>query len=262
LSDSWNGCLAVKSQKVGGEMNISRPLLSLAIPIFLTCGLSAAQTPTESSKQENAATLKAINTPTVPYPEEAIKKGIEGKVTLSIVVDATGNVSQAKALSGPQELVPAAIASVRMWQYEPPASAPVTRTVEVSYGFPKECPGPISDRGEVEGNGRLFDKNGKLVAVVDDEQYPSPPYPEQERKSGVAGKMILSISLNSDGHVKDIHAVNSLSPELDKAAIDMVRPWKFKRCQDEPSCGYVNSKAPLEDLRLQFTFRAVCDPLF
>jgi TonB family protein len=110
-----------------------------------------------------------------PFPLEVVRRGIEGKVTLSIVVDAKGNVTQAKALSGPEELFPAALASVKMWQYEPPASAPVTRTVEIGYGVPKECPGPVSDMGEVGGNGGLFDKNGSLVAVADNDEYPSRP---------------------------------------------------------------------------------------
>jgi len=239
-------------------MKFPGPFTRLTL-LFLSFGLSAAQAQNQAPKQENVTSkvppLKAINTPTAPYPEEVRKKGIEGKVALSIVVDEKGNVSQAKALSGPEELVPAALASVKMWQFEPPASAPVTKTVEIAYGFPKECPGPISDISEVEGNGRLFDKNGKLVAVVDDEDYSLPPHPEAERKSGVAGEMLLSITLNPDGHVKEIHAVKSLSRGLDKAAIDTVRPLKFKQIDG-------NSQASLEDLRLQFVFRATCNPHF
>src|SRR4029077_21037283 len=119
---------------------------------------------------------------------------IEGKVTLLIVIDAKGKVSQVKALSGPEELVPAAVASVKMWQFEPPASGPVTWTVETVFAFSKECPGPISEIGEVFGNGRLTDKSGNPVAVVDDDEYASPPYPETERKAGVAGKMVLAIT--------------------------------------------------------------------
>lgn len=247
-------------------MSLSRLLIPFAISI-LACGLSAAQTPTEPSKQESVtnqtASPKLIYSPPPMYPEEARRKGIEGKVTLSIVIDANGNVSQAKALRGPKELelVPAAIDYVRKWQYERPASAPVTKTVEVGYGFPKECPGPLSDIGQVEGTGRLYDKNGKLVAVVDNDDYPSPRYPEQERRSGVAGKMILSVSLSSDGHVKEIHVVKSLSPGLDESVIDMVRRWRFKGCQGEPLCADANSNFPFEDLRLDFIFSALCHPV-
>jgi TonB family protein len=142
-----------------------------------------------------------------------------------------------------------------MWQFEPPGSAAVTTIVEVAYGLPKECPGPISDSGGVEWSWRLRDKNGKTIAVADDDDSPPPPYPEKERKSGVAGKMLLSITLNPDGHVKEIHVVKSLSPVLDKAAIDTVRPLMFQRLDQ-------NSDDSLEDLRLQFVFRATCNPHF
>jgi Gram-negative bacterial TonB protein C-terminal len=80
--------------------------------------------------------------------------------------------------------------------------------------------------------------------------------------AGVAGKMVLSVTLKRDGHVKEIHAVTSLSPGRDKAAIDSVRRWKFKGCQDEPLCGYRDSSAPWKDLRLQFVFTALCHPQF
>ena len=240
------------------KMHFSRLSIPVAIFQFLIC-LPATQTQNKTTTQENAATQaatpKAINTPNPPYPEEAWKKGIEGKVTLLIVIDAKGKVSQAKALSGPKELIPASLTSVKMWQFEPPASAPVTKTVEIEYSFPKECPGPISEMGEVMGNGRLLDKNGRLVAVVDDEYFHNPPYPETERKAGVAGNMILSITLGPDGHVKEIHAAKSLSPTLDGAAIDAVRSWRFKKVEGNP-------EDSLEDLRLRFIFRATCKPRF
>jgi TonB family protein len=259
--------LAVQWEIFEGQMKFSRPVIWLGIFIFYTFGLLAAQSQNEAQapRQENSATqtapLKAIDKPMAPFPEEVVRRGIEGKVTLSIVVDARGKVSQAKALGGPEELFPAALASVKMWQFEPPASAPVTTTVEIGYGVPKECPGPKSDAGGVEGNGRLVDKNGKLIAVVDNGEYPLPSYPEEERMAGIAGKMVLSVTLKRDGYVKEIHVAQSLSPVLDKAATDLVRGWKFKGCQDEPLCGDRNSNVPWKDLRLQFVFRAFCNPL-
>ena len=74
-------------------------------------------------------------------------------------------------------------------------------------------------------------------------------------KSGVSGKLVLSVSLYSDGRVKEIHVVRSLSPALDKNAIETVRTMKFRRLE-------ANSAEPLQDLRLQLTFRATCDPRF
>ena len=43
-------------------------------------------------------------------------------------------------LSGLTELQSAALESVRMWQFEPPASGPVAKTVEISYGSRRNAP--------------------------------------------------------------------------------------------------------------------------
>lgn len=232
----------------------------LILPAFflLSCCLSAVQAQNDSPIQghsANQAQLKAIKTPVAAYPEEARKNGIQGKVTLRIIVDERGKVSEAKVLSGPTELQSAALESVRMWQYEPPASGPVTETVEISYGFPKECPGPVSDQGDVEGSWRLRDLNGKVVAVADNDDAPPPRYLEEERKSGVAGELVLSVSLSSDGYVKEIRVIRSPSPALDERTADAVLTMRFRRIE-------ADSAEPLDDLRLQFTFRATCNPRF
>jgi hypothetical protein len=37
----------------------------------------------------------------------------------------------------------------------------------------------------------LRDKCDKMIAVIDDVDPPQPLYPEEERKAGIAGKMVL-----------------------------------------------------------------------
>jgi len=44
---------------------------------------------------------------------------VEGEVILSVAVDVQGNVSSAKAVSGPPVLRAAAVDSVRRWRYQP-----------------------------------------------------------------------------------------------------------------------------------------------
>src|SRR3974377_1314954 len=85
--------------------------------------------------------LGPIKTPNVPYPDEALKKHVEGTVVLSITVNAQGKVSDAKVISGPPELIQAALDSTRLWEFVPPAPPPFTDTASVSYAFPKPCTG-------------------------------------------------------------------------------------------------------------------------
>jgi TonB family protein len=232
----------------------------LPIALLVAFGSSRASAQDEAAPQKDTALqhvpqLKAIKEPMAPYPEEAQKKGIEGKVILTIVVNAEGRVSDAKVLSGPPELIQAALDSVKMWQYEPPKSAPVTKTVWVSYGFPKPCPGPISERGGVMFSMGLRNDKGLDLGPVDYASWRSPRYPDEDRKAGVAGDMVLSLTVNRKGEVTDVRVVKSLSPHLDKVAIDTARTWKYKVMKGNP-----------EDLPSEFTlhirFEPECDPKF
>jgi TonB family protein len=173
-----------------------------------------------------------------------------GKVTLSVTVDAYGNVSHASALSGPEELVPAALACAKSWKYQPPPSPPLTKVVSISYGS-RDCSGAASERGETELRWVLSDERGKVAAVTDGQEPPTPPYLVEERKAGAVGKMVLSVRLNGDGSVEEIHVVQTVSPGLDQAMMDRLRALKFR----PPS---VNSQLRSEDLYFQVRYRATC----
>jgi protein TonB len=53
------------------------------------------------------------------YPMLARQAHTQGDVAVQIVVDRVGNVVEAKAISGPTVLRPAAVEAVRGWKYEP-----------------------------------------------------------------------------------------------------------------------------------------------
>jgi len=159
-------------------------------------------------------TLKPISTPDPAYPDEAVKEGIEGKVTLRIVVDEQGRVSQATAVSGPPALVSAAVSAVKMWRFEPPRHAPSITTAELSFGLPRECPGLASDSGQVGTTGRLVDRDGKLVAVDDDDfNNDLPAYPEKDRKAGISGELVLLITLSATAQLQNVQVFKSLLAE-------------------------------------------------
>ena len=226
-------------------MNILNRLSLVAIPVCLLCGLAPAQTANQAraAKQEDFAQV-------LPKAFTCSSPSDFGDVSLRIVVGTSGNVSEVKALSGPENLIPAAEACARTWKYENPPSAPVTKTVVLRYES-RDCPAAESQRGELEYSWGLRNSFNLVLAYVEGEQPPPLPYPEEERKAGRVGRMVLSVSLNADGSVKEIHVARGLSPRLDKAMVDRLRPLKFK-----PVNGL--SKTQLQDLLFQIVFHATC----
>jgi TonB family protein len=133
-------------------MKLCRPVSLIAFLAFCFLPVAYAQgnNPSQqSSPAKNTSPLKLLKGPTVPFPEEALRKNVEGKVELSLTVDAEGHVSDAKIVSGPPELYQAALDSVKQWQFESPAHAPAETIASVTYGHPKPCPGPVADMGVV-----------------------------------------------------------------------------------------------------------------
>ena len=242
----------------GGDVKSYRLFtLVVVVALHVATGLSAgqAQEGNQSQKQDRtskqATELKLIKSTVAAYPEEALKKNIDGKVTLRITVDANGRVSDAKALSGPPELFPAALDCVKQWEFEPPAQAPAVTIAEISFGHPKECPGPVSQFGEVTSSETLRSAKGTIVQVNDDVDWVLPVYFAEDRKAGVAGEMILSLTVNAEGKVASVRVVKSLSPHLDNAAVDSVRTLKFKLQSGNPD------SLP-DDFPLRILFQPAC----
>jgi len=227
-------------------MNFSRQFSLIAIAVFVSCGLGSAQTRNEAqaAKQETIAYQalpKAISCPT-PLSK--------GDVSLSIGIDRKGKVLEAKALSGPENLLRAAEVCAKTWKFENPPPAPVTKTVILSYET-MDCPAAESQRGELQYSWGLRNRSNFMIAYIDGEQPPPPLYPEEERKAGIAGMMVLSVGLNADGTVKEIHVMKGLSPRLDNALMDELRPLKFKVLEGV-------SEMQLRDLVFQIVYHATC----
>jgi len=246
---------------VASKMKFCHLFLFFAVALLATENRQVARAQSEPlpQKQDNisqqGAQPKLTKSPLAPYPEEALKKKIEGKVGLSIVVDAKGRVLNVKALSGPPELFQAVIDSAKQWEFEPPTHPPVELRAEVSYGSQKVCSAPVSDFGEVMSSAQLRNKNGKVVGMWDGDDYALPPYFTEDRKAGITGSIVLSIALDVEGKVKQIHLVKSLSPHLDEAAVKTVRTWKFKLIDGNPG-------DPPNDFQVQIIYRATCRPQF
>jgi protein TonB len=81
-------------------------------------------------------------------------------------------------------------------------------------GVTSEVQPPIRVVGEIN--------SPKLIKRID------PIYPEQYRKTGVEGEVILEVHTDIYGRVKRVRVLRSINPLLDKAAIDAVFQWKYE----------------------------------
>ena len=76
------------------------------------------------------------------YPDAARAKGIEGTVTLKMLIDAKGRVSEARVKTSIPELDAAAVACVKKWHFKPAQKAgrPTAAWAEgmVTFRLPKD----------------------------------------------------------------------------------------------------------------------------
>jgi periplasmic protein TonB len=77
--------------------------------------------------------------PEPKYPLLALQSRIEGVVQIDALIDKDGNVVQARAISGPGLLIPAALEAVKHWKYEPTylngVPWPIELTVHVTFSL-------------------------------------------------------------------------------------------------------------------------------
>ncbi len=152
------------------------------------------------------------------YPEEARKSKQEGVVVLNVRTDVTGQVETVLILHGEHKaLNKAAVEAVKQWKYEPYVQdgkpRPLVFTMTARFKAQESIPHSIEAGGEIEPP--------RVIKRVE------PVYPEAARQAGIQGSVILYVTADEVGRVKDIEVLKSI-PALDKAAIEAVRQWVYE----------------------------------
>jgi len=76
-------------------------------------------TPMRIKMSGNVQVARLVNRVQPVYPPHAKQDHIEGTVALNVVIGTEGTVRQVSVISGPPELVQAAIDAVKQWRYIP-----------------------------------------------------------------------------------------------------------------------------------------------
>lgn len=98
---------------------------------------SLASVAEDSGVHVDLGGARLIHRSGVEYPDGAMEKRIQGTVVLEATLDQDGMVSDARVLSGPQELRKAALESVLEWHFTHDAAGS-TRQVSIEFQLPPE----------------------------------------------------------------------------------------------------------------------------
>lgn len=124
-------------------------LAGVMISTVLPMKARAQESRTGTTEGKPKSGPKILHQVRAEYPPIAKVKGIEGPVSLEVNIDARGMVSDARVLSGPEELRRAAMQAVLQWQFE--ASGYQTRAeVEMNFSLVKD-PGERRVLGVLRG---------------------------------------------------------------------------------------------------------------
>jgi TonB family protein len=129
--------------KLPGILALSLGLICFALNVDWARGQQQAAPAAESSMPDEPGVrvdlegARVIHRDEVEYPEAAIEKGVQGTVVVEATLDAEGLVSDARVLSGPQELRKAALQSVLQWHFTHDAAGS-TRQVGIAFQLPAE----------------------------------------------------------------------------------------------------------------------------
>ena len=93
----------------------------------------------------------------VTYPQEALNKRIEGDVIVDLTLSATGAVSDAHVLSGPDELRKATLESVLQWHYANEAQLPTKTEATIKFRLPQTPAASASPMPALDGTTTVKD---------------------------------------------------------------------------------------------------------
>jgi TonB family protein len=95
-------------------------LFGCALAAFAQCPAPANRAPAKRINVSGGVLARGLQKENLPaYPDAALQQDIQGAIVLSVLVDETGHMLEAKALSGEPVLAQAALDAVCGYQFRP-----------------------------------------------------------------------------------------------------------------------------------------------
>jgi TonB family protein len=157
---------------------------------------------------------KLIKAVTPKYPAEALRLGIEGTVIVEATTDLEGRVESIKILKPMPPLDQAAVKAIKKWRYDP----------YMINGRPRRVVFTVTVGFSLHGG----KTNDALAAVGPPVRLKrvDPIYPEEAKKAGIEGTVVLGATIDGEGKITDVKVLESV-PGLDQAAVDALKQWLY-----------------------------------
>lgn len=185
--------------------------LAAAVVIALAGATVTAQEPVYTLKDKDVKQPTLVVEKKPSYTADAMRKRIQGSVTLESVIDKAGNptdIKIVKSLDKEFGLDDKAVEALKAWRFKPATkdgkAVPYHVTIEMTF--------TLRDR-------RVFDKTSAQVTppVLVKEQKPS--YTAEAMRSKVEGLVELEAVVGVDGRITEVRVLKGLAPGLDANAI-------------------------------------------
>ena len=92
----------------------------------------------------------------------------------------------------------------------------------------------------VAGRSEEFEKPDTPPVPV---RTPPPDYPDQLKRDGVSGMVVVNVVIEADGSVADVEVRKSTNSEFDAPAVEAVKNWRFKPAKKDGTA--IRSKVAL-----------------
>ncbi|MDR0422933.1 MAG: M56 family metallopeptidase [Proteiniphilum sp.] len=189
------------------------------------------------------AALMRFVSDSVRYPEEAMEKGIEGRVITNFVVEKDGRISNVDVVRGVDPLLDAE--AVRVLRLMPAWTPGKQRGEAVRVRFTLPVVFKLVGREDKKSSADLTSPpppvsplrtSDEIFVVVEDQpvfpggdaalmQFVSDNirYPAEAKEKGIEGRVFLNFVVEKDGRISNVDVVSGVDPLLDAEAVRVLR---------------------------------------
>jgi TonB family protein len=185
----------------------------------------------DSVKAEPVKIVKAL------YPEAARQRRMQGQVWVKVLITENGDVEKAETISGDPLFADSALAAAKQWKFKPfiRNGHPVKVSTKIAFDFAfsskvRDIPiqpsaGLPAHPDKADGSKRVEVSPGVVQGMLMHQV--APVYPDQAKRYGIQGSVVLKAMIGRDGRIADLTAISG-PPELIPAAISAVQQWRYR----------------------------------